>query len=165
TLHTNSAAGALPRLIDMGIEAFLIASTTNAILAQRLVRKLYGEKEKYTLSKDQIKNLAELFNLDRILEVMKDKKIVGQDSDWKTIPFYKAKPSKECPSGYKGRVGLYEVLEISDHIKDLILKKATYKEIDEAARVAGMTSMLEDGFIKATQGYTSIEEILRVTKE
>lgn len=165
TLHTNSAAGALPRLVDMGIEAFLIASTTNAILAQRLVRKLYGEKEKYTLSKDQISNLRELFNLDRILEVMKDKKIVDPNSDWGTVPFYKAKPTKECPSGYKGRVGLYEVLEISDSIKDLILKKMTYKEIDDAARSAGMTSMLEDGFIKAAQGYTSIEEILRVTKE
>ena len=165
TLHTNSSAGALPRLIDMGIEPFLIASTTNAILAQRLVRKLQGDKEKYTLSKDQIKNLDELFDLDMILKAMKAGKAVAPDAKWDAITFFKAKPSKEAPSGYKGRMGLYEVLEISENIKELILKKASFQEIDKAARAEGMTGMLEDGFIKAAQGYTSIEEILRVTKE
>ena len=165
TLHTNSAAGALPRLIDMGVESFLIASTTNAILAQRLVRKLCPDKEKYRLSKDQVKNLAEIFTIDAILEVMKKEKAIAPNSTWETIDFYKAKPSKESPSGYKGRVGIYEVLEISDAIRDLILKKMPYTEIEKAAKEEGMITMLEDGFIKAAQGYTSLEEILRVTKE
>lgn len=165
TLHTNSAAGALPRLTDMGIEAFLIASTVNAILAQRLVRKLCPEKEKYHLTKDQIKNLGEIFDLDDILKIMKREKIVAPDATWDTIDFFKAKPSAESPSGYKGRMGVYEVLEVSENVRDLILKKEPFPEIERAARAEGMVTMLEDGFIKAAQGYTSIEEILRVEKE
>lgn len=165
TLHTNSAAGALPRLIDMGIESFLIASTVNAILAQRLVRKLCPEKEKYHLTKEQIKNLGEIFKLDDILKIMKSEKVVAPDATWDTIDFFKAKPSKESPSGYKGRAGVYEVLEVSEKVRDLILKKEPFPEIERAAREEGMVTMVEDGFIKAAQGYTSIEEILRVAKE
>lgn len=165
TLHTNSAAGALPRLIDMGIEPFLIASTVNAILAQRLVRKLCPEKEKYNLTKDQIKNLGEIFKLDDIIKIMKREKVIAPDAVWETIDFFKAKPSKETPSGYKGRVGMYEVLEVSERVRDLILKKEPFPEIERAAREEGMVTMVEDGFIKAAQGYTSIEEILRVAKE
>lgn len=165
TLHTNSAAGALPRLIDMGIESFLIASTVNAILAQRLVRKLCPEKEKYHLTKDQIKNLGEIFKLDDVLKIMKREKAVAPDATWDTIDFFKAKPSKESPSGYKGRAGVYEVLEVSEKVRDLILKKEPFPEIERAAREEGMVTMVEDGFIKAAQGYTSIEEILRVAKE
>lgn len=165
TLHTNSAAGALPRLIDMKIEPFLITSTVNAILAQRLVRRLCAEKEKYRMTKDQIKNLAKLFNLDEILEAMKITKAVAPNSAWETIDFYKAKPSKESQSGYKGRVGLYEVFEMTDNVKDLILKGASADDVNKVAKKEGMISMVEDGFVKAAQGYTSIEEILRVTKE
>lgn len=165
TLHTNSAAGALPRLIDMGIEPFLIASTVNAILAQRLVRKLCPEKEKYHLTKEQIKNLGEIFKLDDILKIMKSEKAVAPDATWETIDFFKAKPSKESPSGYKGRAGVYEVIEVSEKVRDLILKKEPFPEIERAAREEGMVTMVEDGFIKAAQGYTSIEEILRVAKE
>lgn len=165
TLHTNSAAGALPRLIDMGVEPFLIASTVNAILAQRLVRKLASGAEKYTLTDDQIKTLASEFNLDEILEAMKKEKATDPKSTWKTIEFYKAKSSKEAPSGYKGRVGIYEVLEVTEKIRDLIVKKSSNDEIHRAAREEGMVTMLEDGFIKAALGYTTLEEILRVTKE
>lgn len=165
TLHTNSAAGALPRLIDMQVEPFLIASTVNAILAQRLVRCLCAEKEKYTLSKDQVKSLGQTFNLDEILKKIKAEKAAAPESTWETIPFFRAKPSKECPSGYKGRVGIYEVLEVSEKVRDLILKRAPFTEIEKAARVEGMTLMTEDAFVKAAQGYTSIEEILRVSKE
>lgn len=165
TLHTNSAAGALPRLIDMEVEPFLIASTVNAILAQRLVRKLAQGGEKYKLTDDQIKTLASEFNLDEILEVMKKEKAVDPKSTWKTIEFYKAQPSKEAPSGYKGRVGIYEVLEVTEKIRDLIVKKSSNDEIHRLAREEGMITMLEDGFIKAALGYTTLEEILRVTKE
>lgn len=165
TLHTNSAAGAIPRFIDMGIEPFLIASTTNAILAQRLVRKLCPEKEKYQLSKEQIKNLKDLFNIEEILEVMKREKAVAPDATWETVTFYKAKPTKDSPSGYKGRVGIYEVLEVSDTIKDMILKKADFMEVERAAKKNGMITMVEDAFCKAALGYTSLEEILRVATE
>ena len=165
TLHTNSAAGALPRLIDMGVESFLIASTVNAILAQRLVRRLCDEREEYTLSDDQIKAFSDQFDLDRILKVMIKEKAVDPKSTWKTIKFYRAKPTKDCPSGYKGRIGIYEVLEMSEKIKELTIKRASQDEITEVAKEEGMITMLEDGFIKAARGFTTIEEVLRVTKE
>ncbi len=165
TLHTNSAAGALPRLIDMGVEPFLIASTVNAILAQRLVRRLCKEKEAYKLSKDEIKSLSESFDLDEILKVMIKEKIVKPKTKWEDITFYRAKSTKDCPSGYKGRIGIYEVLEVSDSIRELIVKKASNDDIFNQAKKEGMITMLEDGFIKAVLGLTTIEEVLRVTKE
>ncbi len=165
TLHTNSAAGAIPRLIDMGVESFLIASTVNAILAQRLVRRLTAQKEKYHLTEDQIKNLKDIFDIGEILEIMKKEKAVSLSATWETIDFFKAKPSKESPSGYKGRVGIYEVLEVSDIIKDMILKHAEFTDIERAAKKAGMTTMVHDAFIKAVSGFTSLEEILRVATE
>ncbi|KKP98605.1 MAG: Type II secretion system protein E [Parcubacteria group bacterium GW2011_GWD2_38_12] len=165
TLHTNSAAGALPRLIDMGIEPFLIASTVNIITAQRLVRRLCPEKEKYNLTKEQIKTLGAEYDLDRILEIFKKEGFAKEKDTWETIPFYKAKPSKDCPDGYKSRVSIQEVLLVSETIKHLIVKKASFGDIDKQAKIEGMYSMLEDGFMKVAQGVTSIEEILRVTKE
>lgn len=165
TLHTSSAAGAIPRLIDMGIEPFLIASTVNIIEAQRLVRRLCPEKEKYTMTKEQIKTLSEEFDLDRIFEVFKMVSIAKENDTWGTIPFYKPKPTKDCPDGYKGRMSIVEVLPITETIKNLIVKKASFGDIEKQAKSEGMITMLEDGFIKASQGITSIEEILRVTKE
>ncbi len=165
TLHTNSAAGALPRLIDMGVEPFLISSTVNAILAQRLVRRLCKDKEEYTLTDDQIKSLSEQFDLDNILKVLIKRKVIDPKATFKTIKFYKAKPSKECPSGYKGRMGIYEVLEMSEKIRELTIKRASQDEILKTAKEEGMVTMLEDGFAKAAQGLTTIEEVLRVTKE
>ncbi len=165
TLHTNSAAGALPRLIDMGVEPFLISSTANAILAQRLVRRLCDEKIEYTLSDDQIKSLSHQFDLDRILKVLIKEKMINAKSTWKTIKFYKAKSTKENPSGYKGRVGIYEVLEVTEKIREAIIKRSSQDEINKIAQEEGMLTMLEDGFGKAVRGETTIEEILRVTKE
>jgi type IV pilus assembly protein PilB len=165
TLHTNSAAGALPRLIDMGVEPFLISSTANAILAQRLVRRLCDEKIEYILTDDQIKSLSHQFDLDRILKVLIKEKVVNAKSTWKTIKFYKAKTTKENPSGYKGRIGIYEVLEVSEKIRDAIIKRSSQDDINKIAQEEGMLTMLEDGFSKAAMGYTTIEEILRVTKE
>jgi type IV pilus assembly protein PilB len=166
TLHTNSAAGAFPRLIDMKAEPFLIASTTNVIMAQRLVRRLYPDsKQKYKLTSAEIKSLAEQFDLDRILKILKQEKIINPKLDWSDIEFYRPGKSEECPDGYKGRIGIYEVLEVSETIKELIVKEATADAIEEQAKKEGMLTMLEDGFIKAVQGITSIEEVLRVTKE
>jgi len=165
TLHTNSAAGTIPRLIDMKVEPFLLSSTLNLILAQRLVRRLCGEKEKYKMGKDELKNLTKYCSLKRIEEVLREEKILKDKNGIKDIEFYRPKASKESPDGYKGRIGIYEVLRISESIKTLINKGATSDEVQARAQKEGMRSMIEDGFIKAAQGITSIEEVLRVIIE
>jgi type IV pilus assembly protein PilB len=166
TLHTNSAAGAFPRLIDMKVEPFLISSTVNLVVAQRLVRRLCPEiKEKYKLSPTEIKSLKEQFDLDNLLKIIKQEKIINQNFNWPDIEFYRPGKSEECPDGYKGRIGIYEILEVSETIKGLIIEEATIDNIESKARKEGMFTMSEDGFIKAVQGITSIEEVLRVTKE
>jgi type IV pilus assembly protein PilB len=166
TLHTNSAAGAIPRLVDMGAEQFLIASTINIVMAQRLTRRLCPEsKEKYNLSKAQIEEMKKDINLEEMMKVLKREKIVKLDATWETIDFYKPKPFKDSIDGYKDRVGIREVLEVSSAIKELITKNATSDEIEAQARKEGMVTMIEDGFVKATQGQTSLEEVLRVTRE
>jgi type II secretory ATPase GspE/PulE/Tfp pilus assembly ATPase PilB-like protein len=166
TLHTNSAAGAIPRLVDMGAEQFLIASTINIIMAQRLTRKLCADsKEKYNLTKVQIEEMKKDINMDEMLKVLKREKIIKEDANWEAIDFYRPKPSKDSPDGYKDRVGIREVLEVSSAIKDLITKNATSDEIEAQAKKEGMVTMIEDGFVKAIQGQTSLEEVLRVTRE
>ncbi len=162
TLHTNDAAGTIPRLIDMGAEPFLISSTLNVILAQRLVRRLYEGKEKYHLKDAEIKDLSKFCDLDRILGILKGEKLVRPNATMKNVDFYRPEPSKECPEGYKGRVGIYEVLPVTETIKELIIKKAPADQITVQARKEGMRTMIEDGFIKAAKGITSIEEVLRV---
>lgn len=166
TLHTNNAAGAMPRLLDMGVEPFLIASTVNVILAQRLARRLCPKsREKYHLTKTEISEIGKEIDLEDLLRVLKREKIVPENTRWETIDFYKPKPSKDCPDGYRDRIGIREVLEISESIKEMIVKRATTDEIEAQARKEGMLTMLEDGFVKAIQGLTSLEEILRVTSE
>jgi type IV pilus assembly protein PilB len=165
TLHTNSAAGALPRMLDMGAEPFLIGSTVNAIIAQRLVRKLCKEKEKYTLSVDEIKELKKQVDLERVLSFLKKEQVVSAKADWDDIPFYKPKPNEECKDGYASRIGIHELLEITTTVKDLIMKGATTEVIEAQAKKEGMMTMFEDGIFKCVQGITSIEEILRVTRE
>jgi len=165
TLHTNSAAGAIPRLIDMKVEPFLLSSTLNCILAQRLVRKLCPEKEKYFLKESELENIAKYCNLDKILKILKEEKIVQKKASWKNIPFYRPKKSEECSEGYKGRIGIFEVLPVTETIKEMIVKQATSDEIQEQAQKEGMRTMLEDGFVKTAQGITSIEEVLRVIIE
>jgi type IV pilus assembly protein PilB len=166
TLHTNSAAGAIPRLIDMKVEPFLIASTVYCIVAQRLVRLLYPEaKEKYRLSAAQIKSLGEQFNLEELLSILRKEKVIGPKDNLSDIDFFRPKSIPECPDGYKGRIGIYEVLEMSESIKQMVVGRATSDQIEEQAKKEGMITMLQDGFIKAVQGLTSIEEVLGVTKE
>jgi len=165
TLHTTSASGAIPRLIDMKAEPFLISSTLNVIVAQRLVRKLHEVKEKYNLKEAAIKDLKKYCDLDKILKILLEEKLIKPKQTLKDIVFYKQKTSKECLEGYKGRVGIYEVLPVTETIKDLIIKKADSDQIQEQAQKEGMRTMIEDGFIKAVQGVTSIEEVLRVIVE
>ncbi|MFC1789377.1 GspE/PulE family protein [Patescibacteria group bacterium] len=165
TLHTNSAAGAIPRLIDMGAEPFLISSTLNCILAQRLVRKLSNNKEKYFLKEADLKNIKKYCNSERILEILKKEKIIKPKENWENIEFCRPKTGKEKTLGYKGRIGIYEVFPVTETIKEMIVKQATSDQIQTQAQKEGMRTMAEDGFVKAAQGLTSIEEILRVIAE
>ena len=165
TLHTNSAAGSIPRLIDMKAEPFLIASTLNIILAQRLVRRLCKEKEKYTLNESELKNIEKYCDLEKILKILKEEKLIKPKATFKDIEFYRPKPTKECLEGYSGRIGIFEILPITETIKDLIVKEATTDQIQSQAIKEGMRTMIEDGFLKAAQGITSIEEVLRVIIE
>lgn len=165
TIHTTEAAGAIPRLIDMQVEPFLISSTVNVIIAQRLVRKFAGEKEKYKLKKAEVENLALHCNMDRILEILRAEKILKTKQTLLDIDFCRPKTSKGSATGYKGRMGIYEVLPVTQVIKELIVKKASTKDITDAAVAGGMRTMFEDGLVKAAMGLTSIEEVLRVIIE
>jgi len=162
TLHTNSAAGAVPRLIDMKCEPFLLVSTLRIIIAQRLVRRLHTSKQKYTLSKEELESIGKHMDMDRVLEALRAEGIVDKKADWKDIPFYKPVPDSESEDGYKSRLGIHEVLKVSPAIKEMVVKGATSDEIEAQARKEGMLTMFEDGLFKAAQGLTSIEEILRV---
>jgi type IV pilus assembly protein PilB len=164
TLHTNSAAGAVPRLIDMKIEPFLLISTIDVIIAQRLVRKLTGKKEKYYLSKAEVESISKVVNLERVLNVLREEKIVGEKDGWDNIPFFR--PEKTAgEEAFKSRIGIYEVLNVSTAIKDMIIKGSTTEDIELQAKKEGMLSMIEDGIFKAAQGLTTIEEVLRVVSE
>ncbi len=165
TLHTNSAAGAIPRLIDMKVEPFLLVSTLRIILAQRLVRKLCKIKEKYYLSKAEITTLSKSVDLVRVLNFLKKEKVVDLEATWEKIPFYKQKESEEAKDGFKGRIGIHEVLKVTPAIKDIIIKGGTTNEMEEQARKEGMMPMIEDGIFKAVQGLTTLEEVLRVVSE
>ena len=165
TLHTNSAAGAIPRLVDMRAEPFLIASTVRVIIAQRLVRKLCKSKEKYFLSKSEIKNLEEKADMEKILEALKKENIVRGKITWEKVPFYRPKKSTVCEDGYSGRIGIHEILKMTPGIADLIMKNKSGKEIENQARKEGMMTMVEDGIFLAAQGITTIEEVFRVISE
>ncbi len=165
TLHTNSAAGAVPRLIDMKVEPFLIVSTINIIVAQRLVRKLTDKKEKYFLTKAELATLGKSVNLDKILGALKEEKVVGKSDDWEKIPFWRLKKDVQPEDGFSGRIGIHEIMKISPTIKDIIIKSGTADAIQKQAEDEGMLTMFEDGIFQAVQGTTTIEEVLRVISE
>ena len=165
TLHTNSAAGAIPRLLDMGVEPFLLVSTLRIVIGQRLVRKLCPSREKYELSRDEQAQLEKSVDAGAVLRALKEEKASAKDATWKNISFYKAKETPESPSGYTGRVGIYETLSVTPTIKELVMKNATADEVERQARSEGMLTMSEDGIFKAAQGVTTIEEVLRVVTE
>lgn len=233
TLHTNDAPGCLPRLLDMEVEPFLIASTVNAIIGQRLVRKLCPEcREAYQVPKEQIEEIVREFDLDRAFlfstppkEVVKEVTVAAASGEKKIIAplgitekdsildqiakdpeilnrtmadaeaeekrslreqiftteeekkpathsaelslnLFKAVGCKKCGNtGYTGRLGIYEVLEMNEKIGEMIVSHATTDELQRAAIENGMVTMSQDGFIKALIGLTTIEEVLRVTRE
>ena len=223
TLHTNSAAGSLPRLEDMGVEPFLIASTVNTVIGQRLVRKLCPNcREKFTLEPQMIDKVISNFNLKKefvftegkeaenkkmkmlgikgkeagdksilqalqenpelldqvsnesgrelrhqIFETEAEEKSVSKKQPGKAaLELYKAVGCSKCEqTGYKGRMGIYEVIEVTDEMGSMIVKKSSEDELTSEAKKSGFISMHQDGFIKALDGTTTIEEIIRVTKE
>jgi type IV pilus assembly protein PilB len=169
TLHTNSAAGILPRLLDMGIEPFLIASTVHTVIGQRLVRRTSEQREQYQSNNAETAAIhATLGTLLPGSEAERAK--VAQDLGYENLPLktqnaytlFKGTDTPETPGGYKGRMGLYEVFGVSETIQDLILKRSTSAEIQKQARAEGMITMREDGYLKALTGQTTLTEVNRV---
>jgi type IV pilus assembly protein PilB len=165
TLHTNSAAGAVPRLIDMGAEKFLLVSTINLIMAQRLVRKLHEKKEKYFLSEAELLDLSSKADMAKVLAELKEEKMIAPNAKWKDVPFYRPVPTDDAKDGYSSRIAIHEILRVSPAIKDLVMSGATADAIEEQARKEGMLTLIEDGVFKAAEGITTIEEVLRVANE
>ncbi len=167
TVHTNSASATIARLIDMGMESFLLVSTIRVTIGQRLVRKLREEmRETYTLTTHEREELSKQVDLDHVLSVLKEEGVVEKNASWNSVSFFR--PMADLPAGedpYKGRMGIHEVLPMSSTIKDLVMSGATADDIEKQARKEGMLTMLEDGIYKAAAGLTSIEEVLRVINE
>jgi type IV pilus assembly protein PilB len=169
TLHTNSAAGILPRLLDMAIEPFLIASTVHTVIGQRLVRKVVPGGETY--QSNRAETAAIQATLGKLLPKTKheaDK--VAADLGYSSLPLstqnaytlVKGKPTPDNPTGYKGRMGLFEVFDVTEPIQDLILKHSTSSAIQQAAIAQGMITMRQDGYLKALAGLTTLDEVNRV---
>jgi len=174
TLHTNSAAGVLPRLLDMGIEPFLIASTVNTIIGQRLVRRVSSKREVYQSNPIETQNI--LATIGHLLpKTPTDVARVSQDLGYKDLPLAGQSaytlvrgidsPQSSGSKGYSGRAGLYEVMDVTDEIQALIVAHATSSEIQRKAQEQGMVTMRQDGYLKALQGITTIEEVNRVTSD
>ena len=166
TLHTNSASGVFPRLIDMEVEPFLISSTINVIISQRLVRRLKSDaQEKHNLTEKEVESLGKQVDLEKVLNTLIEEKVIKKGTSWTEIDFYRPQEKEDTASCYEGRIGIHEVLEMSESVKEMVTEEKTSDEIQKQACREGMLTMLEDGFIKAAQGITSIEEVLRVTKD
>jgi type II secretory ATPase GspE/PulE/Tfp pilus assembly ATPase PilB-like protein len=165
TIHTNSAAGAIPRLIDMGVEPFLLVSTLRLVVGQRLVRKLCDGKETYTLDSTERDKIASKDKFEAALAALEQEKLVKSGVKLDTLPFYKPVPSTECEDGYKSRQGIHEIMTVSPAIRDLILHNGTPDAIEAQARKEGMLTMIEDGIYKSARGITSLEEVLRAVSE
>ncbi len=170
TLHTNSAAGAIPRLLDMEVEDFLLSSTLNAILAQRLVRRICEEcKAEYEPPNEVQKQIREILQavkdnkplLSKDPEVAKSVKTLDQDK----MTLYKGQGCDTCnQTGYKGRIGIFELLEMTDKVAHLTVENSPADIIEKSAVEDGMLQLLQDGFLRALEGVTTIEEVMRVAK-
>lgn len=172
TLHTNSAAGVLPRLLDMQIEPFLIASTVNTIIGQRLVRRVSPKRDSYWSSPIETQNI--LATVGHLLPKTKaDVARVSDDLGYKDLPLagqsaytlVKGRDTAQTPRGYAGRAGLYEVMDVNEEIQKLIVSHATSSDIQRKAVEQGMITMRQDGYLKALQGITTIEEVNRVAAD
>ncbi len=169
TLHTNSAAGILPRLLDMGIEPFLIASTVHTVIGQRLVRRIGEDRTQYQSSVAE--TAAVQGTIGRLLPKSKEESAkLAKDLGYQNLPLAtqnaytltKGVPGPKAPGGYKGRMGIYEVFTVTEEIQKLILQRSTSADIQKVAKAQGMVDMREDGYLKALAGLTTIEEVNRV---
>ena len=165
TIHTNSATGAIPRLVEMGVEPFLLVSTLKVIVGQRLVRRLCDQKDAYTTDAKARGKVATPDHFDAAFKALSDEKLVKPSATLDDVPFYHPKPSSECDDGYKSRIGIHEVLSVTPTIRELILKGASGDALEAQARSEGMLTMLDDGIYKAARGITSLEEVLRAVTE
>ncbi len=150
TLHTNDAGGTIPRILDMGVEGYLAASTINMVVAQRLVRKICSScKAEYQLEKQFVDKLAEDYHVDS-----------------SKLKFFRGRGCNNCRgTGFSGRIGIYEILPVTEKVRELVSKKVSSDKIIEQARAEGMVLMYEDGFTKIAEGQTTLEEVLRVVQE
>ncbi|MFZ2276093.1 MAG: GspE/PulE family protein [Candidatus Nanogingivalis sp.] len=172
TLHTNSAAGILPRLIDMGIEPFLIASTVNTIIGQRLVRRVAAKRNTYQSNPMQTQSIIETVG-HLLPKTPEEVEKVSADLGYKNLPLanqksytlVKGRDTPQTPGGYQGRAGLYEVMDVTEEIQQLIIKRATSNEVQKVAMSQGMITMKQDGYLKALTGITTIEEVNRVAAD
>lgn len=172
TLHTNSAAGVLPRLLDMGIEPFLIASTVNTIIGQRLVRRVAKRREVYESNAIETQNI--MATIGHLLPKTKEEVAkVSADLGYKDLPLagqtsytlVRGIDSPQAPHGYSGRAGIYEVMDVNPDIQKLIIDRATSGDIQRLAVSQGMITMRQDGYLKALAGITTLDEVNRVTSD
>ena len=172
TLHTNSAAGILPRLLDMGIEPFLIASTLNTVIGQRLVRRVSDKKEIYQSTEMETKELNDV--LGKVLpKSQQEVPSLSEDLGYPGLPVANPKgyalakgvETREAPGGYVGRAGLYEAIEVDEDIQKLIVARATAGDIMKVAKAKGCITMRQDGMLKALSGITTIKEVDRVASD
>ena len=172
TLHTNSAAGILPRLLDMGIEPFLLASTLNVVIGQRLVRRVTEKRETYKSSDIETKSINAIVG--DLLPNDKEQIVsVSEDLGYPGLPLKndqsyiltKGIDSKETPGGYSGRSGLYETIDVDEDIQKMIISHSTANEIMRLAKSKGTVTMRQDGILKVLSGITTLEEVNRVASD
>lgn len=172
TLHTNSAAGILPRLLDMGIEPFLLASTLNVVIGQRLVRRITEKRDLYKSSELETASINSIIG-DLLPQTKAEVEKVSEDLGYPGLPvrddnYYmlaKGRDTKETPGGYSGRAGLYETITVDEDIQKMIVNHSTAAEIMRLAREKGTVTMRQDGILKVLSGITSIDEVNRVASD
>lgn len=173
SIHTNSASGVLPRLLDMKVEPFLVASTVNTVIGQRLVRRVCDKcRQKRAATQAEVQSIG--VTLKNVLPKSQDElPKVKADLGYETLPLsgqtaytlYEGKGCNECKDGYKGRVGIYEVFAMTPAMEELLGKKATTSQVQAQAEADGMISMKQDGYLKALNGLTTLEEVARVASD
>jgi type IV pilus assembly protein PilB len=167
TIHTNDAVTVLPRLTEMRVPTFLIASTTNLIIAQRLVRKICPHCiESYTMSPRAINELGKQIEVNFLLETLAAHGAIIKGQKVQDLLFFRGRGCNQCnQEGYKGRIGIYETLEMNDDLARIIMENGTADDLHKHAIQHGFINMMQDGILKAKAGVTTIEEVWRVTKE
>lgn len=172
TLHTNSAAGILPRLLDMGIEPFLLASTLNTVIGQRLVRRVAAKRTSFQSNEMQTKQIKDVLG-DLLPKTAEEVAKVSEDLGYPNLPLadaasytlVKGVDDQSSPGGYAGRAGLYEAIDVNEDMQKMIVQRATAAEVMRVAKEHGTVTMRQDGMLKALSGITTVEEVNRVASD